>query len=95
MRRIVINLLKQLGFQRINEAQDGLDAWNMPKMNGMELLKTIRSDSKYSSIPVLMVTAEAEKENIVQAIQAGVSNYIVKPFTAEILKEKLEKIFVA
>ena len=67
--------------------------WNMPKMTGIELLKTIRADAKYGRIPVLMVTAEAEKEYILQAIQAGVNNYIVKPFTAEILKEKLEKIF--
>ena len=108
MRRIVINLLKQLGFHRIREAENGVHAWammqeeaidfvvtdwNMPKMTGIELLKTIRADAKYGRIPVLMVTAEAEKECILQAIQAGVNNYIVKPFTAEILKEKLEKIF--
>ena len=108
MRRIVINLLKQLGIQRIREAENGQHAWtvmqeeaidfvvtdwNMPKMTGIELLKTIRADAKYGRIPVLMVTAESEKEYILQAIQAGVNNYIVKPFTAEILKEKLEKIF--
>lgn len=108
MRRIVVNLLKQLGFERIREAENGLHAWtvmqeeaidfvvtdwNMPKMTGIELLKTIRADAKYRSVPVLMVTAEADKECILQAIQAGVNNYIVKPFTAEVLKEKLEKIF--
>ncbi|MDX1764508.1 MAG: chemotaxis response regulator CheY [bacterium] len=108
MRRIVINLLKQLGFNSIREAENGHHAWtvmqeeaidfvvtdwNMPEMTGIELLKTIRADAKYGRIPVLMVTAEAEKEYILQAIQAGVNNYIVKPFTAEILKEKLEKIF--
>ncbi len=109
MRRIIRNLLKQLGFQKIMEAEDGKNAlnvmkdnsidfvitdWNMPNMTGMELLETLRADSKFKSMPILMVTAEADKENILQAIQAGVNNYIVKPFTAEVLKEKIEKIFV-
>ncbi len=108
MRRIIKNLLKQLGFQHIGEAENGVHAlsymkentvdfvitdWNMPKMTGIDLLKSIRSDANFKSIPVLMVTAESEKENIVEAIQAGVSNYVVKPFTAETLKDKIEKIF--
>lgn len=108
MRRIIKNLLKQLGFEKIIEAEDGKHAlsllkdnavdfvitdWNMPNMNGIDLLRTIRADSALKATPVLMVTAEADKQNIVEAIQAGVSNYVVKPFTAEILKEKLEKIF--
>ncbi len=108
MRRIVKNLLKQLGFSNILEADDGttgleairsqkvdfiISDWNMPKMTGLELLKTVRSDPALKEIPFLMVTAEAEKENIIQAVQAGVSNYVVKPFTAEVLKQKIEKIF--
>lgn len=109
MRRIIKNLLKQLGFQHITEAEDGAHAlslirertidfvvtdWNMPRLTGIELLQTLRADPNYKSLPVLMITAEAEKECIIQAIKAGVNNYIVKPFTAETLKEKLEKIFV-
>ena len=108
MRRIIKNLLKQLGFQHMLEAEDGLNAlnlmkeetfdfvvtdWNMPKMTGIELLRNIRSDDNFKVIPVLMVTAEADKENILEAIQAGVNNYIVKPFTADTLKDKIEKIF--
>ena len=108
MRRIIRNLLRQLGFQNIAEAEDGTHAlslikeepvdlvvtdWNMPKMSGIELLKAIRQDAEHKSLPVLMVTAEADKSSIIQAIQAGVNNYIVKPFTAEVLKEKIEKIF--
>jgi len=107
MRRIVKNLLRQLGFNNIQEADDGTTAleqlktdpvdlvisdWNMPKMTGLDLLKAIRGDDKLKKIPVLMVTAEARKENIVEAVQAGVNNYIVKPFTAETLKEKMEKV---
>ena len=110
MRRIIKNLLRQLGFQNIAEAEDGAHAlrlikegsvdfvvtdWNMPKMTGIELLKAIREDAAHKALPVLMVTAEAEKESIVQAIKAGVNNYIVKPFTAEVLKDKIEKIFAA
>ncbi|MEP6932832.1 MAG: chemotaxis response regulator CheY [Nitrospirota bacterium] len=108
MRRIVKNIMKQLGFANVEEAENGQDAldklrqesfgfvisdWNMPVMTGIELLRAIRADDKLKAIPVLMVTAEAQKENLIEAIQAGVSNYIVKPFTAEILQEKMNKIF--
>jgi len=108
MRRIVKNLLKQLGFGNVEEAENGQEAlnklradkygfvvsdWNMPVMSGIELLRAIRGDETLKSIPVLMVTAEAQKENIIEAVQAGVSNYVVKPFTAEILQEKMSKIF--
>jgi two-component system chemotaxis response regulator CheY len=108
MRRIVKNLLKQLGFENIDEAEDGVQAlnklksgnyglvvsdWNMPNMEGIDLLRNIRQESEpLKNIPFLMVTAEAEKEKVIEAIKAGVDNYIVKPFTAEVLKEKLEKI---
>lgn len=107
MRRIVRNLLKELGFNNVEEAEDGVDAlnklqaggygfvisdWNMPNMDGLELLKTIRADGAMSALPVLMVTAEA-KENIIAAAQAGASGYVVKPFTAATLEEKLNKIF--
>lgn len=107
MRRIVKNLLKQLGFENIEEAENGEDAfrklksgdfglvvsdWNMPVMEGIDLLKKVRSDPQLKDIPFLMVTAEAEKEKVIEAIKAGVDNYIVKPFTGEVLKEKLEKI---
>ncbi|HMK65079.1 MAG TPA: chemotaxis response regulator CheY [Thermodesulfobacteriota bacterium] len=108
MRRIVKNLLKQIGFENIDEAEDGQHAlsrlkndkyqfvvsdWNMPNMTGIELLKNVRSDPELKTLPFLMVTAEAEKEKVVEAIKAGVNNYIIKPFTAEILKEKMDKIF--
>ena len=108
MRRIVRNLLKELGYVDVDEAEDGVQAlqklrsekfdfvvsdWNMPNMDGLELLKTIRSDATLSSLPVLMVTAEAKKENIIAAAQAGASGYVVKPFTAATLDEKLAKIF--
>lgn len=108
MRRIVRNLLKELGFNKIEEAEDCVDAlekiragsidfvvadWNMPNMDGLELLKTIRGDDALKHIPVLMVTAEAKKENIIAAAQAGASGYVVKPFTAAILEEKLNKVF--
>lgn len=107
MRRIVKNILKQIGFENIDEAENGKDAfkklksgdyglvvsdWNMPVMDGLEFLKNVRNDSQLKDIPFLMVTAEAEKEKVVEAIKAGVDNYIVKPFTGEVLKEKLEKI---
>ncbi len=107
MRRIVKNLLQELGYQDIQEADDGKTAWpmlkngnfdflitdwNMPLMPGLELLKAIRADERLKSLPVLMVTAEAKREQIVEAAQAGVSGYVVKPFTADILKQKLEKI---
>ncbi len=108
MRRIVKNILRQLGFSNIIEADDGstgLDAlqkekvgmivsdWNMPKMTGLELLKAVRADDALKDIPFLMVTAEAQQENIIEAVKAGVSNYIVKPFTAETLGQKIEQIF--
>lgn len=108
MRRIVRNLLKELGFNNVDEAEDGADAlnklttgdfgfvisdWNMPNMDGLELLKAIRASATMARLPVLMVTAEAKKENIIAAAQAGASGYVVKPFTAAILEEKLNKIF--
>jgi two-component system chemotaxis response regulator CheY len=108
MRRIVKNLLKQLGFANVDEAENGQEAliklradkfgfvvsdWNMPVMSGIELLRAIRADEALKAIPVLMVTAEAQKENIIEAVQAGVSNYVVKPFTAEALQDKIAKIF--
>jgi len=108
MRRIVKNIMKQLGFANVDEAENGQEAldklkadsfgfvisdWNMPVMTGIQLLRAIRADDKLKAIPVLMVTAEAQKENLIEAIQAGVSNYIVKPFTAEVLQEKMSKIF--
>ena len=107
MRRILKNILKQIGFTNISEADDGSTAWeelqknsfdliicdwNMPKMSGIELLKKVRADDTYKDIPFLMVTAEAQKQNVIEAVQAGVSNYVVKPFTAESISEKLEKI---
>ena len=108
MRRIIKNLLKDLGFTNIQEADDGSTAlpmlqqsefdfvvtdWNMPGMQGIDLLKAIRADDNLKHLPVLMVTAEAKKEQIIAAAQAGVNGYVVKPFTAATLKEKLEKIF--
>jgi two-component system chemotaxis response regulator CheY len=108
MRRIVRNLLKELGFTTVEEAEDGAVAWqkiqstafdfiitdwNMPNMDGLTLLQTIRGDANYKTLPVLMITAEAKKENIIAAAQAGASGYIVKPFTAATLNEKLAKIF--
>ena len=108
MRRIVRNLLKELGYSNVDEAEDGAMAlsklkndhfdfvisdWNMPVMDGLEMLKNIRADTTLSALPVLMVTAEAKKENIIAAAQAGASGYVVKPFTAATLDEKLSKIF--
>ena len=108
MRRIVRNLLKELGYTNVDEAEDGSVAldklrggdvdfvvsdWNMPNMNGLDLLKAIRSAGTLKRVPVLMVTAEAKKENIVAAAQAGASGYVVKPFTAATLEQKLAKIF--
>ena len=108
MRRIIRNLLKELDYTNAEEAEDGLAAlqklesndfdfivtdWNMPKMDGLNLLQEIRKNPKYKHLPVLMITAEAKKENIIAAAQAGASGYIVKPFTSQTLKEKLEKIF--
>ncbi|MCZ6801816.1 MAG: chemotaxis response regulator CheY, partial [Nitrospirae bacterium] len=108
MRRIVKNVLKQIGYTDLHEAEDGqvglrklkeggfglvVSDWNMPVMSGIELLRAIRADPDIKHLPVLMVTAEAQKENIIEAVQAGVSNYVVKPFTADALLEKLQKIF--
>lgn len=108
MRRIVRNLLKELGFTNVDEAEDGVIAlqklkssefdflvtdWNMPNMTGIELLRAVRADAALKGLPVLMITAEAKKENIIEAAQAGASGYIVKPFTAGTLGEKLTKIF--
>lgn len=108
MRRIVRNLLKELGYTNVDEAEDGVVAmqklsaggvdfvvtdWNMPNMTGIELLRAIRANGSLAHLPVLMITAEAKKENIIEAAQAGASGYIVKPFTAATLSEKLGKIF--
>ena len=108
MRRIIRNMLRQLGYTNIVEAEDGAEAlnllhkdkvdfvisdWNMPNMSGLELLKAIRADEHLKPLPVLLVTAEALKENVVEAVKAGVNNYVVKPFTAEKLKEKIDAIF--
>jgi two-component system, chemotaxis family, chemotaxis protein CheY len=108
MRRIIKNLLRDLGFSNTQEADDGATAlpmlkagdfdflvtdWNMPGMTGIELLKQVRADEKLASLPVLMVTAEAKRDQIIEAAQAGVSGYVVKPFTAQVLKEKIDKIF--
>jgi len=108
MRRIIKNLLRDLGFTNTVEADDGNTAlpilnaggidflvtdWNMPGMQGIDLLKHVRADDKLSTLPVLMVTAEQKREQIIEAAQAGVNGYIVKPFTAATLKEKIDKIF--
>ncbi|EDP75226.1 chemotaxis response regulator CheY [Hydrogenivirga sp. 128-5-R1-1] len=108
MRRIIRTILNQLGYSNIEEAENGKQAlaklkkekfdfvvtdWNMPEMDGLSLVKAIRSDDELKHIPVLMVTAEAKKENVMEALKAGVNNYIVKPFTPEVLKEKMEKVF--
>ncbi|MGQ9687511.1 MAG: chemotaxis response regulator CheY [Desulfobaccales bacterium] len=108
MRKIVRNILKQIGFENITEAEDGNVAlqvlknenvglvvtdWNMPNMSGLDLLRIIRQNPKTAQVPVLMVTAEGLKENVLEAVKAGVNNYVVKPFTAEVLQEKIEAIF--
>ncbi len=108
MRRIIKNLLRDLGFTNTQEADDGNTAlpmlqngsfdflvtdWNMPGMTGIELLKHVREDDRLKDLPVLMVTAEAKRDQIVAAAQAGVNGYVIKPFTAAVLKEKIEKIF--
>lgn len=108
MRRIIKNLLRDLGFNNVEEADDGTTAlpmlregefdllitdWNMPAMQGIDLLRQVRQDADLSRLPVLMVTAESNKDQIVEAAQAGVNGYIVKPFTTQTLKEKIEKIF--
>lgn len=108
MRRIIKNILRQLGFSNVIEADDGTTAWetlnkdrvefvisdwNMPNMTGIELLRKVRASEEFGDMPFLMVTAEAQQENIIEAVQAKVSNYIVKPFTAETMKQKIDKIF--
>jgi two-component system chemotaxis response regulator CheY len=108
MRRIIKNLLRDLGFTNTAEADDGNSAlpmllsgsfdflvtdWNMPGMNGIELLRAVRADERLKHMPVLMVTAEAKRDQIIEAAQAGVNGYVVKPFTAQVLKEKIDKIF--
>lgn len=107
MRRIIRNILREIGYNNVDEADDGSTAmeklkadtfdfvvtdWNMPNMTGIDLLKAIRQDERLKHVPVLMVTAEAAKENVVTAVQAGVNNYIVKPFTATALKERIDLI---
>ncbi len=107
MRKVVRNLLKQGGYDDIVEAEDGAMAfktlksqkidvvvsdWNMPNMSGLELLKAVRADAELAKTPFLMVTAEALQDNVVAAVKAGVNNYIVKPFTAEVLNEKIKKL---
>lgn len=108
MRRILKNILKQIGFTNISEADDGKIAltelkkekfdlilcdWNMPQMSGLELLTALKSDNGLKDIPFVMVTAEAQKDNILEAVKAGVNSYVVKPFTAETIGEKLKKVF--
>jgi two-component system chemotaxis response regulator CheY len=107
MRRIVKTLLRQLGFTNVSEAEDGQAAlaklrqekfdlvlldWNMPRMTGLELLKAIRADEELQCIPVVMITAEGRKKDVLEAVKAGVNNFIVKPFTAETLEEKINKV---
>ncbi len=109
MLRIIRNLLKQLDFDNVEEASDGSEAlaklragnfglvisdWNMEPMTGLELLKEVRADQRLKNLPFIMITAESKTENVVAAKQAGVSNYIVKPFNAETLREKIEKVLV-
>ncbi|WP_422862820.1 chemotaxis response regulator CheY [Endosaccharibacter trunci] len=108
MLRIIRNLLKQIGFENVEEATDGSDAlaklkardfglvisdWNMAPMTGLELLTAVRADARLKSIPFIMITAESKTENVIAAKQAGVSNYIVKPFNAETLADKIGKVF--
>lgn len=108
MRKLVVKSLKELGFQNFQEASNGSEAyekisagnnfgliisdWNMPQSTGLDLLKRVRAEAKTASVPFIMVTAEAEKSQIVEAVQAGVSNYVVKPFTTDTLKQKLEAV---
>lgn len=110
MRRIIKGVLRQIGFKNFREAEDGKEAlqlmksekfdlvlcdWNMPGMPGIELLKLVRADDELKDTPFVMVTAEAQKENILEAVKSGVSNYIVKPFTANAVEEKLKKVFTS
>ncbi len=113
MRKIIKNMLSQMGFKNLHEADDGATAWpkiqdaleikdpfqfivsdwNMPNMSGLELLENIRGDDNFKHLPFLMVTAEGEQKNVIIAVKAGVSNFVVKPFSAQVLKEKIDKIF--
>ncbi len=108
MRRIVKTTLRQLGFKNILEAEDGqialdrlkkeevqliISDWNMPNMPGIDLLRTVRASEKWKNVPFIMVTSEGKKENVMEALNAGVSNYVVKPFTTEVMEEKLSEIF--
>ncbi len=110
MRKIIRTILNQLGYTNVEEAGDGKEGlfklrgskfdlvlldWNMPEMDGLTMLKEIRNDPQLKDIPVIMVTAEAKKENVLAAIQAGANNYIVKPFTPEVLKDKIEKVWTS
>lgn len=110
MRRIIKGVLRQIGLKNIREAEDGKEAlqlmksekfdlvlcdWNMPEMPGIELLKLVRADDELKDTPFVMVTAEAQKENILEAVKSGVSNYVVKPFTANAVEEKLKKVFAS
>lgn len=107
MRRFIRGILEQLGYREVEEADDGDSAleklrgtrfnlviadWNMPRMNGLDLVRAIRADEGLKTIPVLMVTAEASKENIIEAVKSGASGYVVKPFSSDVLKEKIEKV---
>jgi two-component system chemotaxis response regulator CheY len=107
MRRIIKNALKEIGFKNIREAEDGKNAlnlmkkeniglvlsdWNMPNMNGLDLLKSVRDDENLTDTPFIMVTAEGQKDNIIEAVKFGVNNYIMKPFTADTIREKIEKV---
>jgi len=108
MRRIVRNTLKRLGYDDVEEAEDGVEAlaalgnstidfiitdWNMPKMNGLDFIKRVKAHADYSEVPILMVTTRSVEQDVVAALQAGASNYIVKPFTPQVLKEKINEIF--
>lgn len=109
MQRIIKNTLHRLNFNNITLANDGVEAldlilsnsydllitdWNMPNMNGLELVKTVRSKQKYADLPIIMVTTEGGKAEVITALRAGVNNYIVKPFTPQVLKEKLEVVMI-
>ncbi len=108
MRRIVQNTLKRLGYEDVEEAEDGVEAlavlgnnpiefiitdWNMPKMNGLDFIKRVKAHTDYAKVPILMVTTRSVEQDVVAALQAGASNYIVKPFTPQVLKEKINEIF--
>ena len=105
MRRIIKNTLSKIGFEDADEAEDGADAlkkmggielvvtdWNMPNMDGLTLVKTLRSNPVFKNVPIIMVTTEAAKNEIIEAIKAGVNNYVIKPFTQEVFKQKIEQV---